>query len=128
MGIIFNQVDWSEVIQAVGGRKTFSTRNEISLKWWYIPTLNKCSNKKNTKKDIKIELDKDADTESRSNNSKEDVGDGLRHFEDKAFLVNNESKYRSEDCIDNETDKKKDSDDEGQLDNDSEVIDDRVVV
>lgn len=65
-------------------------------------------------KAIKIEVgkldNKDTETESRNDTSKEGGRDDFRYLEDNTFLESDKSGFGSEDYIDNETDNKEDSD------------------
>ena len=59
------------------------------------------------RKDIKIKLskrdDEDTNIKSRNNSSKESSGNSFRYFKNNNFLESNESRCRSEDYTDDET-------------------------
>ena len=112
--LIFNQIDWSEVIQEAGGRENPDTYRDI-FKTIIYSHIKKLLKQKEYGKDIKIEFNKrgnkDTDTESKNNNNKEGGGDSFRYFKDNTFLESDKGKYGSEDYINNETNYKEDSDD-----------------
>ena len=128
---ILDQIDWSKVVQEAGGREKPNTYQNIfnTIVQSHIVKMLKQGE---YGKDIKIEFgkrdDKDTNTESRNDSSKEGGGNGFCHFEDNTFLESDESGCGSEDYTDDETDNEADNDDEDPVDNDSEVIDDWVSV
>ena len=119
--LILDQVDWSEVVQEVGGKENPDTYRDV-FKTIVHSHAEELLEEEKYRKDIKIELgkrdDEDTDTESENDSSKDGDGDGFLHLEDNTFLEIDESGYGSEDYIDDETDDGEDSDDEDQVDDD----------
>ena len=128
---ILDQVDWSEVVQEVGGREKPDTYRDV-FKTTVHSHIVGLLKQEEYGKDVKIEHgkrdDEETDTESENDSSEDGGGDGLRHLDDNTFLESDESGYGSEDYIDDETDDEENSDDEDQVDDDYEVIEDRVLV
>ena len=114
---IFDQVDWSEVMQEAGGREKPDTYRNV-FKTIVYSHIEEQLKQEEYRKDMEIELGKldneDTDTESGNDSSEDGDGDSFRHSEDNTFLESDESGYGSEDYTDDETDDEEDSDDEDQ--------------
>ena len=133
---ILNQVDWSKMVQEVGGRETPGVYRNVfrTIVYSHIEGLLK---QEEYGKDIKIEVrkrdDVNIDIESWNDSSEDSGGDASQNFEDHAFLESDESGCGSEDYMDDGTDHEEDSDDvsddeEDSDDGDYEVINDLVSV
>ncbi len=112
---ILDQIDWSEVVQDVGGRGKPNIYRDV------FQTIVQAHIEEDNK-----EGDEDTDTES-GNDSEDGAADGSQRIED-TFVESDESESGSEDYTDDEDDDEEDSDDEYQNDDDYEVIDNEVSV
>lgn len=117
--LIFNQVDWSEMVEEAGGGENPDTYRDV-FKMIMHSHIKDPLKQEEDRKDMRIELGKRDDAGTESWNDSSEDGDNYRHLEDHTILESVESSWGSEDYIDDETDDEENGDDEEDSDDEQD--------